>query len=477
MRLRRSKLSRKRLRPPSPLATVTVAATVALLAGLGDAAPASGALKRITFGDSAGGMKLRAVRLGDPDARRKALVVGSIHGDESEGHEIVRRLRRSHRNTPAVQLWVVTSVNPDGVQAGTRRNARGVDLNRNFSYRWRGGVPPSSGYYPGPHPFSEPESRAVRRLARRIKPRVTIWYHQPWGQVLAPCRGPARKQKRYARLANLPLKRCRGQRLRGTATSWQNHRLPGTAFVVELPGGELPSSAARRHARAAAKVARSGAGRRKLRSGRGGAVTARGATSAARAKLRRPPIDRDPIPYGHERKRQMARYSARHYGRRRWRLRHPRVIVLHFTAGPSYRSAWETFASNAPNLGELPGVCSHFVIEKRGRIHRLVRPRIRCRHAVGLNHRSLGIEMVQEAGRGSHWADRQILRRDRQIGAALHLVGWLKQRFGIKVRDIIGHAMADDSPYFRDLQGWRNDHTDWLRRDVRTFRNRLRRRL
>ena len=170
----------------------------------------------------------------------------------------------------------------------------------------------------------------------------------------------------------------------------------------------------------------------------------------------------------------MAAYSARHYGRRRWRLRHPRVIVLHFTAGPSYRSAWETFASNAPSLGELPGVCSHFVIEKRGRIHRLVRPAIRCRHTIGLNHRSIGVEMVQEAGRGSHWADRQILHRRRQIHAALHLVGWLKQRFGIRMRDIIGHAMADRSPYFKDLEGWRNDHTDWLRRDVRKFRHRLR---
>jgi Zinc carboxypeptidase/N-acetylmuramoyl-L-alanine amidase len=462
-------------RPLSPLAAVIVGSALAALAGLGAAAPASGA-KRLTFGHSVQGTKLRAVRLGDPDATRKALVIGSIHGDEPEGHEIVRRLRRSHRDTPAVELWVVRSVNPDGVEAGSRKNARGVDLNRNFSYRWRGGVPPSSGYYPGPHPFSEPESRAVRRLVRRLKPRVTIWYHQPWGQVLAPCHGPARKHRRYARLARLPLKRCRGQRLRGTATSWQNHRLPGSAFVVELPGGELPNSAARRHARAAAKVARSGAGRRKLRSSRAARTAAGGReSSAARARLRRPPIDRDPIPYGRERRRQMAAYSARHYGRRRWRLRHPRVIVLHFTAGPSYRSAWQTFASNAPNLGERPGVCSQFVIGKRGRIHRLVRPRIRCRHTIGLNHRSVGVEMVQEAGRGSHWADRQILHRERQIHAALHLVGWLKQRFGIKMRDIIGHAMANDSPYFKDLEGWRNDHTDWLRRDVRRFRHRLER--
>jgi N-acetyl-anhydromuramyl-L-alanine amidase AmpD len=171
----------------------------------------------------------------------------------------------------------------------------------------------------------------------------------------------------------------------------------------------------------------------------------------------------------------MAGYSKRHYGRREWRLRKPKVIVLHYTAGPSYRSAWQTFASNAPNRGELPGVCSHFVVGKRGRIHRTVRPTIRCRQAIGLNHKGIGVEMVQEAGSGSRWADRQILQREPQIHRALRLVGWLKQRFGIKWRDIIGHSMANQSPYFKDLQGWRNDHTDWLRSDVKKFRHRLRR--
>jgi hypothetical protein len=34
--------------------------------------------------------------------------------------------------------------------------------------------------------------------------------------------------------------------------------------------------------------------------------------------------------------------------------------------------------------------------------------------------------------------------------------------------------MVNDSPYFKDLEGWRNDHTDWLWRDVKEFRRRLR---
>ena len=189
----------------------------------------------------------------------------------------------------------------------------------------------------------------------------------------------------------------------------------------------------------------------------------------------RPPIDADRIDYGDGRRDQMAAYSRRHYGERKWRLRDPDAIVLHFTGSDSYASAWNTFQSNAPNRGELPGVCTHYVVKKNGTIAELVRPRIRCRHTIGLNHRSIGIEMVQEAGRGSHWADRQILQRRPQIRAALRLVRWLAAKHSIAYRDVIGHAMANDSRYFKDLQGWRNDHTDWLARDVREFRKRLRR--
>jgi N-acetylmuramoyl-L-alanine amidase len=184
-------------------------------------------------------------------------------------------------------------------------------------------------------------------------------------------------------------------------------------------------------------------------------------------------IEDDRIPYGRERRRQMAAYSLRHYGTRAWRLRRKRVIVLHFTGGGSYSSAWNAFASNAPARGELPGVCAHFIVGKDGVVHQLVALRVRCRHAIGLNHRAVGIEMVQPVGRGSHWADRQILSRRPQIRAALRLVRSLRRRFSIAMGNVIGHAMADRSPFFRDREGWRNDHTDWLRRDVVAFRRRL----
>jgi zinc carboxypeptidase/N-acetylmuramoyl-L-alanine amidase-like protein len=197
------------------------------------------------------------------------------------------------------------------------------------------------------------------------------------------------------------------------------------------------------------------------------------ASSAAHPSLR-PPIHNGRIPFGRERKRETAAYSRRHYGHATWRLRHPHVIVLHFTDTSTYGAARNTFASNAPELGELPGVCAHFIIGKQGTIHRIVPLRIRCRHTIGLNWTAIGIEMVQEDIGSSHEADEAILHRRPQVRAALRLVRWLKARYAIKTRDVIGHAMANSSPYFKDLEGWRNDHTDWLREDVRKFRRRLR---
>jgi N-acetylmuramoyl-L-alanine amidase len=193
----------------------------------------------------------------------------------------------------------------------------------------------------------------------------------------------------------------------------------------------------------------------------------------------RPPIVQRPIPFGPARRRETAAYARRHYGLDTFRLRDPRVIVEHLTVNDSIAATYAAFAPDRPDveLHELPGVCSHFVVGKNGRIHRTVRPAIRCRHTIGLNYTAIGVEMVQETGRGSHWADRQILHRRRQIHRALRLVGWLKQRYGIRMRDIVGHAMANDSPYFKDLEGWRNDHNDWLRRDVRKFHHRLHRML
>lgn len=227
------------------------AATGAGVAGRADAGPATAA-RAVLLGHSVEGRPIVARRLGDPRSRRRALVLGPIHGDEPGGLRITAALRRL-RPLRGVDLWLVERPNPDGLARGTRRNAHGVDLNRNFPWHWRRSSR-SSAYYGGPRPLSEPESRILARLVLRLRPRITISYHQPYGFVVLPPGRAVRAARRYARLARWPGRRL--ARLPGTAVEWANRRLPGTAaFVVEL-GDEAPSRVTtRRHARAAARLA------------------------------------------------------------------------------------------------------------------------------------------------------------------------------------------------------------------------------
>ena len=241
----------------------------------------------LLFGHSAQDRPLRAERVGEGPV--KVLVVGSIHGNETAGRAVLARLRRS-TPPPGVELWLVDSVNPDGVRRGTRQNARGVDLNRNFGRRWAGGGRAFDTYFPGRRAFSEPESRAVRRLVRRIRPSVTVWYHQHMRLVNLSSGADPKVVRAYARRVGLPARTL--PNYRGTATSWQNHTFPGTnAFVVELPAGPLPAASARRHARAVLAAA-----------------------PRAAAAQARPRIVWRRIPFGATRKAQTRAYAKRHYG-------------------------------------------------------------------------------------------------------------------------------------------------------------------
>ncbi len=112
------------------------AAALALLAALVLAAPAPGASAPIPIGHSLEGRSITAVRVGDPSSPRKALIVGNTHGDEPYSWVVAKALEdRSGIN--GVDLWIIDTINPDGLRRGTRKNARGVDPNRNFPYRWR----------------------------------------------------------------------------------------------------------------------------------------------------------------------------------------------------------------------------------------------------------------------------------------------------------------------------------------------------
>jgi protein MpaA len=186
--------------------------------------------KRQTIGHSVQGRPIVLFRDSAPNPALKVLVVGAIHGNEAAGMRIARRLVAGAPPS-RTDVLVVPTINPDGVVAGTRGNAHGVDLNRNFPYRWR---PLDGGEYSGAAPLSEPESRAAYGLILREKPDLTIWFHQPFGLIDKPAGNPF-AARRFAQLIGLPLVRLRG-RYPGSASRTQNHESPrSTAFVAELP--------------------------------------------------------------------------------------------------------------------------------------------------------------------------------------------------------------------------------------------------
>ncbi|MFL5961487.1 MAG: N-acetylmuramoyl-L-alanine amidase [Gaiellaceae bacterium] len=184
----------------------------------------------------------------------------------------------------------------------------------------------------------------------------------------------------------------------------------------------------------------------------------------------RPAIVWKPIPFDAHRRAETARYAARHYGLHTWRLEHPKVIVEHYTAGNSFSSAWNTFASDAPDpeLHELPGTCAHFVIDRDGTIYQLVPLNTMCRHTVGLNWTAIGIEHVGTS-------DASILQNPKQIAASLKLTLWLMHRFGISLPNVIGHNESLTSRYHRERYApWRcQTHGDWTHADMETYRTRL----
>ena len=232
------------------VALATAIVSLSLLLVFGFRTSAAGApVTRIVLGRSVDGRPIVAFEVGERGAGRRELVVGCIHGDERAGIAIARRLERV--SASGLDLWVVPVLNPDGATAGTRGNAHGVDLNRNFPWRWK---PLEGAVYSGAHPLSEPESRIADRLIRRLRPQVSIWFHQPL-DVVDESGGSKAVERRFASAVGFPLVRL--AREPGSAVGWENHILPGSsAFVVELPAGQPSRAEVGRFAQAVLAVGR-----------------------------------------------------------------------------------------------------------------------------------------------------------------------------------------------------------------------------
>lgn len=189
-------------------------------------------LRTSVFGHSVRGAPLLAQARGPEGAARRILLVGCVHGNECAGIAVVTRALAT--TPPAgTEIVVVPQLNPDGHAAGVRQNAHGVDLNRNFPRLWKPIGARGDQQYAGSGPLSEPEARAMADLIRRLRPTVTVWFHQPVG-VVDLSGGSDTVERRFAQIAGMKLDLL--VRYPGSACGWQNFMWSGrtTAFVVEL---------------------------------------------------------------------------------------------------------------------------------------------------------------------------------------------------------------------------------------------------
>ncbi len=186
---------------------------------------------RTVAGQSHQGRPIEALVLGN--GTETILVLATIHGNEPAGRELVNRFRAHLLTHPGLldgrTVVLVPVANPDGLARGTRANAAGIDLNRNFP---TGNYRPSRGH--GQTPLSEPESRALYDLIVQHTPTRVVSIHQPLG--LMDWDGPGRGlASRMAASCGLPLRKL-GARP-GSLGSWVGIKLKRPIITMEMPGG------------------------------------------------------------------------------------------------------------------------------------------------------------------------------------------------------------------------------------------------
>lgn len=206
----------------------------------------------MVIGRSVTGRYIIARRQGPASAPKVLLVLGQMHGSEPAGRAVVGQVR-TLAPPAGVQVWTISTMNPDGSVRGTRQNARRVDLNRNFPQGWQRTYS-SLVYYPGGSPLSEPESQAMVRFLDRLRPDLVVSLHQAARSIDVGNAKTRLWAYRLAQAFNLPTGTvsCGGP-CAGTLTGWFNSYYSGFAVTVELPR-TVTSYMARYYARAALKV-------------------------------------------------------------------------------------------------------------------------------------------------------------------------------------------------------------------------------
>lgn len=142
--------------------------------------------------------------LGGSFSNNPVLVVGVVHGDEPQGEELISK----YLNEAESGMLFIPALNPDGKANGTRTNASGVDINRNFPTKnWE--LTERDKYFGGESPACEIETRFLIGVIEEYNPRLILTLHTPYKIVNYD--GPAREvSEKISELIDYPVEESIG---------------------------------------------------------------------------------------------------------------------------------------------------------------------------------------------------------------------------------------------------------------------------
>ena len=197
------------------------------------------ALPFATYGRSALGASLRYIPC---SGKCRLLVVAGIHGEEPETTFLLSRVLRAFEK-PFESVAFVLCANPDGMTLGTRGNANGVDLNRNFpTSNWSKDpvgtrsileAPRDTFLSTGNAPGSEPETAALVALIQKLSPEAILSMHAPMACVDAPVCTPLVES--LCEAFGVPWHADIGYPTPGSLGTWCKEQKSPECITLELP--------------------------------------------------------------------------------------------------------------------------------------------------------------------------------------------------------------------------------------------------
>ena len=189
-----------------------------------------------TIGTSVRGVPILAFHRGRSSGNT-VVAIGAVHGDHPAGLGVVQELRTAVL-PPGLDLWIIDTINPDGLTDGTRTNAHLVDLNRNFAASAWHPTGEGSDTWTGAASASEPETQALQSFLATVQPRLVVWWDQ-FRSALVDYTAAARQPvvERYADVAQLQVQpaNCAPPSCIGNLSTYVHEQFGASAFVVSLP--------------------------------------------------------------------------------------------------------------------------------------------------------------------------------------------------------------------------------------------------